>query len=187
MDKKIYVNLESRTIFITDTINDQNMGYVAFNLLHMIKEDDICEEQMKDFEREPIHIHIMSPGGSVTAAWAIVDIIENSKTPIHTYCNGYAYSAGLLLFVSGHKRFVYKHSTLMYHQVAKGMCYPSFVQDWIEDTIDMKKTQDVWEEYFLEKTKVTKEKLEEVRTCKKDWYMDAEEAIALGIATDNIK
>ena len=79
MDKKIYVNLESKTIFITDTINDQNMGYVAFNLLHMIKEDDICEEQMKDFEREPIHIHIMSPGGSVTAAWAIVDIIENSK------------------------------------------------------------------------------------------------------------
>jgi ATP-dependent protease ClpP protease subunit len=42
----------------------------------------------------------------------------NSKTPVYTYAIGMAMSMGLEIFTAGHKRFVYKNTTLMYHELS---------------------------------------------------------------------
>lgn len=69
MENKTYVNLETRTIFIAEELTTQNIGFVSFNLLHMIQEDNENEQTIKDYERQPINIFIASPGGEVTATW----------------------------------------------------------------------------------------------------------------------
>ena len=41
-------------------------------------------------------------------------------------------------------------------------------------------------EFVLKKTKITREKLDEIDKCKIDWYMDAQTALELGVATEII-
>lgn len=62
-------------------------------------------------KRDPIKLYINSCGGTIYDMWALIDAIQNSKTPIHTYCMGYAMSAAFDIFLAGHKRYCYKHST----------------------------------------------------------------------------
>ena len=87
-------------------------------LLYQIQEDDEKDEKEKDYNREPIKLYINSYGGSIYDMWGLIDVILNSKTPIYTYCTGYAMSAAFKIFLAGHKRYCYKHSIFMYHQMS---------------------------------------------------------------------
>jgi ATP-dependent Clp protease protease subunit len=64
----------------------------------------------------PIVIYIDSYGGSVYQCLGLISVMMNSKTKIHTIF-GVAMSAGFMILISGHKRFSYKHSTLL-HQAS---------------------------------------------------------------------
>lgn len=116
--------------------------------------------------------------------WSVVDIILTSKTPIHTYCTGRASSAALKIFLAGHKRFVSSHATFLYHQLSHSIegTYTDLVQDLAEDTY----TQNEIEKHVMSRTKITKEKLDEIREKKIDWFIHANEAIELGIAHEII-
>jgi len=114
--------------------------------------------------------------------WVLVDIMLNSKTPIYTYCTGYAMSAGLKIFLAGSKRFMSKHAVLFYHQ----MSYREYGkhQDIIENREERDNCQAELENYVCNRTNISKEKLDEIRLCKKDWYIHLDEAIELGIAEE---
>jgi ATP-dependent protease ClpP protease subunit len=64
----------------------------------------------------------------------------NSKTKIHTICTGVAMSAGFMILISGHKRFSYKHSTLLYHQASS---FSSELKKIEEDVEEMKITNTI--------------------------------------------
>lgn len=114
--------------------------------------------------------------------WSLIDIIEKSKTPIYTYCTGQAQSAAFLIFLSGHKRFSYCHSTFMYHQV---FCYrQGKYQDMVEDRVEMDSINKWNEEYIIERTKITQKYIDEVRDKKKDVFIHSEEALKLGIVDE---
>lgn len=186
MENKTYVNLDTRTIFIADELTTQNIGYVSFNLLHMIQEDDECVRTIRDYEREPIHIFITSPGGEVSATWGLIDIILASKTPIYTYCSGYCYSMAFTLFLSGHRRYGYAHSRFMYHDISSGTSGYKFVQSLDELVHDCKKSREAIVEFITERTKIIRSQLDEVQEKKQNWYIDMEEAIPSEIVTDTI-
>ena len=114
----IYINTDERMFYLSDGIDNISLGKMCFHLLYLLKIDDRKENEQKNYQRQPINIFINSFGGSVYDMWALIDIIESSKTPIHTYCSGYAMSAGFMIFLAGHKRFVTKHATLMCHQLS---------------------------------------------------------------------
>ena len=129
--------------------------------------------------REPIRIYINSYGGSVYDMWALIDIIENSKTPIYTYCSGYAMSAAFNIFLAGHKRYATKHATFLYHQFS-GWRSGKY-QDFVEDREEMDCIQNTIEQYVIEHSKISEEQLLNIRKTKKDLYIHANEAIKLGI------
>lgn len=110
-----HINTTTRTIFLGDDIDEKSMSYIQFYLLELIHADDAKDSKEKDFKREPIKMYINSHGGSVDNMWGLIDIMLHSKTPIHTYCTGYAYSAGFKIFLAGSKRYCYKHSMFCYH------------------------------------------------------------------------
>lgn len=113
-----YTNIDNRTFYLSDNVDNESIGKLTWKFLQQIQEDDEKDEKEKDYKREPIKLYINSYGGFVDDMWGLIDIILNSKTPIYTYCTGYAMSAAFNIFLAGNKRYCYKHSTFMYHQMS---------------------------------------------------------------------
>lgn len=180
----IYCDTESRIFYISDNIDNNSVGKVNFGLLKLIDEDNKKEKELKDFKREPIHLFVNSFGGTVYDMWSLIDIILQSKTPIYTYCTGYAMSAACEIFLAGHKRFVSKHAILMYHQLSAWS--EGTIQDLKFDLEMLEKIQKQMEEYVVGRTKVNYVTLKEIRERKKDWYIEADEAIELEFAHEII-
>ena len=151
-------------------------------LLRLIDTDNTEDNEKKDYKRKPIKFYINTNGGALADMYAISDIITNSKTPIYTYCTGYAMSSGFKIFLAGSKRFITRHTTLMYHQLStrKSGKY----QDLVEDGKQLDYFQNIIEEYVLERTIFTKEDLNKIREQKIDYYIHPNEAIELGIADE---
>ena len=69
-----------------------------------------------------IKMIINSPGGSVSAAFALIDTIKGSKVPVYTYGMGEIASCGLLTFMAGTKgkRFITPNTSILSHQFSWG-------------------------------------------------------------------
>lgn len=129
----VLLNKDTRLFYLSDDIDNDTIGKMCFHILSILKQDDKEESEKKDFKREPIQLYVNSYGGSVHNMWALIDIIQQSKTPIYTYCTGYAMSAAFNIFLAGHKRYATKHATFMCHQIH---CIRSGkYQDMVEDIL----------------------------------------------------
>ncbi len=113
----IFSSKTDRLFYIYGDINARNCADIAYDISQLNYEDDEKEEKEKNFKRDPIRIYFNSFGGSVYDMWLLVDTILASKTPVYTYCTGYAMSAAFMIFIAGHKRYMSLHATLMYHQI----------------------------------------------------------------------
>lgn len=71
---------------------------------------------------EIIHLYINSPGGEVASAFHLIDVIKQSKIPVHTYGMGSIASCGVLLMMSGAKghRYLTQNTSIMSHQYSWG-------------------------------------------------------------------
>ena len=116
--ENVYIDLDKRILMLHGDVDKETIGKMCFNLTYLITEDDKSDEKEKDFKRETIHVYINSYGGYLDDMWALVELMLKSKTPIYTYCTGYAMSAGFKIFIAGHKRFISKYAKLMYHQLS---------------------------------------------------------------------
>lgn len=180
----MFTDTDKRLFFISDDIDNVSIGKICFHLLFLLKQDDKDESEKKDFKREPIQIYVNSFGGEVHDMWALIDIIEKSKSPIYTYCTGYAMSAAFKIFLAGHKRFATRHATFMYHQMN---CYRhGKYQDLVEDRKEMDYLNRANEQYVMERTKISQEYIDEIRQKKQDVYFHADEALKLGIIDEII-
>lgn len=79
----------------------------------------ICHELLSyhfrpDFN-DPITLLINSPGGACEIGWAIVDVMNFIRLPVHTVCIGMAASMAADIFVNGDHRVMGEHATLMIH------------------------------------------------------------------------
>lgn len=157
---------------------------LIFNILYINKEDAAKEQKEVGYTREPIDIYINSSGGTLQDAWSLIDVMRISKTPVYTYCSGYAASAALLIFLAGRKRFMSERAYLLYHQmfVSEAGLYESMK----ENREFMDHMQEQIEYYVLGRTRVTKGQLETIRESKKDWHIYQEQALQLGFATDSL-
>ena len=134
-----------------------------------------------DFEYtpKPINLYIDSYGGNVYQILGLISIIDKSETPVYTYVTGAAMSAGFMLLTSGHKRFAYKHSTIMIHQVSSSAW--GTLKEMEENVAETKRLQKVLESIIVNKTRVSKAKLKEIYTNKTDWFLTSTEAVEWGI------
>lgn len=73
-------------------------------------------------------------------------------------------SAALNIFLAGHKRYCYRHSTFMYHQM---YCHrEGTYQNLVEDRTEMDELNRMSEEYVLERTKFTRQDIDDIRNKK---------------------
>lgn len=178
-EKGVLINREKRLICLSDDIDNESVGQICFNLLCIIKDDDIKESEDEDYERKPICLYINSCGGSIYDMWALIDLITNSPTPIYTYCTGYAMSAAFELFLAGHQRYATKHATFMYHQPY--LWKEGWFQEFVENRGEWEWMNEASETFILENTHFTAGELQDIREHKQDFYIHADEALRLGI------
>jgi len=146
-------------------------------------EDNAVDEVIKsileineyDKHSSPIKLYINSSGGDVYPFLGLIDVIITSKTPIHTYTLGSAMSSALLVSLAGHKRFAYKHSTFMIHQISTGEW--GTAKHLEEDLVESKRLQKILDDIILSRTKITKRQLTSIYNHKKDWYINSEDAL----------
>ncbi len=175
----VFSSREDRLFYLYGDINARNCADIAYDISQINFEDDEKDKKEKDFERKPIKIYFNSFGGSVYDMWLLVDTILASKTPVYTYCTGYAMSAAFIIFISGHKRYMSPHATLMYHQI---YCWRSGkYQDLVDDREQTDHLNEMIENFVIERTDLTKEKLLSIREKKRDTYFSANEAEELKI------
>jgi ATP-dependent Clp protease protease subunit len=180
----VLLNKDTRLFYLSDDIDNDTIGKMCFHILSILKQDDKEESEKKDFKREPIQLYVNSYGGSVHNMWALIDIIQQSKTPIYTYCTGYTMSAAFNIFLAGHKRYATKHATFMCHQIH---CIRSGkYQDMVEDRKEMDYINQQIENYVMERTKISEERIREIREKKIDVYIHPNEAKELGIIDEII-
>lgn len=104
--------LNDRIIVLSDEVNDATASLVVAQLLYLEGQDP----------EKDISLYINSPGGSVTAGFAIYDTMQYIKCDVSTICMGMAASMGAFLLSSGAKgkRFVLPNSEIMIHQPSGG-------------------------------------------------------------------
>lgn len=172
-----------RNLYLPEQVNQESMNKLTKAIIEINEDDEYLKKLYGihdiEYKPQPVQMYIDSYGGAVYQCFGLLGVMEKSETPIHTIVTGAAMSCGFMILISGHKRFGYKHSTPLYHQVSTG--FYGKVQDMEEKLEESKRLQKKIEDITFERTSISKKKLTEILKNKKDWYMTAEEALGLGV------
>tara|TARA_R100000664_G_scaffold1674_2_gene4429 strand:+ start:3041 stop:3604 length:564 start_codon:yes stop_codon:yes gene_type:complete len=179
---------KDRNLYLPEQVNQESMNKLTKSIVDINTDDAHLKKLYAvhdlDYTPAPIKIYIDSYGGAVYQCFGLLGVMEKSETPIHTIVTGAAMSCGFMILICGHKRFGYKLSTPLYHQVSTG--FRGKVQDMEESLEETKRLQKMIEKITLARTEIPKKRLKEVLKNKVDWYMTAKEALELGVIDEVI-
>lgn len=173
VDKASFLN---REIFI-DNLTPQIADYIDKVIRFWNKIDEDSAQLIS--EREPIKIYIDSYGGSLTAAFTIIDAIKISKTPVYTINVGTAHKESLYVFLAAERRFAYPRSSFLVEKdlrtfdVSEDQNYVNFCESQSLELKDM----------LLDKSKMTETEYNK----RKNWWLNAEKAYELRICTEVLR
>ena len=140
--------------------------------------NDINEDDNENSTgRKPIIIKINSLGGSMYDGFVIIGAIETSITPVYTHGYGAIMSMALPILLSGHKRFAHRLTSFMYHECLSVFGDYEKVTTLKENLEETERILDMYDDYILSKTSLTKKQLDKVKKGKYDWYFDADDAL----------
>ena len=161
--------LSDRIIVLSDEVNDATASLVVAQMLFL-------EGQDPD---KDISLYINSPGGSVTAGFAIYDTMQYIKCDVSTICMGMAASMGAFLLSSGAKgkRIALPNSTVMIHQPLGGAQGQATEIKIVADQI--LKTREKLNQILAENTGKPIEQI--AIDTERDNYLTAQEAMDYGL------
>lgn len=161
--------LKDRIIFASGEVNDTMADLIVAQLLFLESDDP----------NKDIQLYINSPGGSVSAGFAIYDTMNYIKPDVSTICIGMAASMGAFLLASGAKgkRFALPNSDIMIHQPSGGaQGQASDIQINAEKILKIRQKLN---EILAERTGQDLEKIE--RDTDRDYWLSSEEAKKYGL------
>jgi len=167
--------LKDRIIFLGDEVNNASASLVIAQLLFLEAEDP----------EKDINLYINSPGGLVSAGFAIYDTMQFIKADVSTICVGLAASMGAFLLAGGAKgkRYALPNSEIMIHQPlggAQGQATDIEIQ--ANQILKLKKKLNTM---LSENTGQPYDVV--CRDTERDNYMTAEEAMNYGLIDNVIK
>jgi ATP-dependent Clp protease protease subunit len=166
--------LKENIIFLGTPIDDTVANLVCAQLLHLESENP---------DRD-INIYLNSPGGDITALFAIYDTISYVKPDITTICFGQAASAAAVLLAAGTpgKRLALPHARILLHQpYAQSQGQATDIELAAKEILRMR---ELLEEILAEHTGQPIEKIHE--DTDRDFVLTAAEAQDYGIIDEVI-
>ncbi|MGZ8611670.1 MAG: ATP-dependent Clp protease proteolytic subunit [Actinomycetota bacterium] len=161
--------LNERIVFLGTPIDDNVGNLIMAQLLHLESEDP----------EKDINLYINSPGGDITALFAIYDTMQYVRCDVSTTVMGQAASAAAVIALSGTKgkRFALPHARILLHQPhggAEGQAVDIEIQ-----AKEMTRYRQLLERLMSEHTGQPLEKV--TRDTDRDFILTAEEAVAYGV------
>ena len=133
---------------------------------------------------EPIEFVVSTHGGLASEMFAVYDTIRDIREtmPVITKGLGKVMSAGVLLLASGTKghRRIGKHCRVMIHGVVSGQ--HGYIADVENEFTESKYTQKMYIKALAAETDMTEKYVKKLMDKKTNVYLNAEEAVNLGIA-----
>jgi ATP-dependent protease ClpP protease subunit len=109
--------------YLNESMESDNLNRIIQNFRQCQDNyENICTDNNDVIEKpkpKPIHLYINSPGGDLSATFALIDVISDELTiPVHTHVEGSAKSAAALLSMAGKYRTITRNSTVLIHQLS---------------------------------------------------------------------
>jgi ATP-dependent Clp protease protease subunit len=161
--------LQDRIVFLGDQVNNDTANELVKKLLLLERMDGVA----------PITLYINSPGGSVVDGMAIYDTIRRISCPVHAVVSGMAASMGAVILSGCEKgqRAIMRHGEVLLHQPLGGAQGQATDIEISARRLLKMKTRLLT--ILAENTGHPYEKL--VEDCDRDYWLDANEALAYGI------
>lgn len=164
--------LSDRIIFLGEEVSDASASVIVAQLLFL---------EAQDPEKD-IQLYINSPGGAITAGFAIYDTMQYVKCDVSTICIGLAASFGAFLLAGGTKgkRLALPNAEIMIHQPAiHGGGLQGQATDIKIASDHIQRSKERLNRILAENTGKTPE---EIRIAtERDNYMSAQEALDFGL------
>lgn len=129
---------------------------------------------------DDIHINFNTPGGSIFDGLALYDYIKQVQeggVRVITSCVGMAASMGGVLLQAGDERVIGANAYMMIHEASSEAWGKT--SDMFEQLETVRRLQERVYGILAERSTLTVAQIKR-KSAKRDWYLDADEALALG-------
>jgi ATP-dependent Clp protease protease subunit len=166
--------LRDRIVFLGSAVDDTSANLVIAQMLFLEGEDP----------EKPIHLYINSPGGDMTAFFAIHDTMQFLRSPVSTMCVGQAASAAAVLLAAGEPgmRFTLPNSRVLIHQPHGGAQGQSTdIEIQVREMVEMRERM---VDILVTATGQPRDKI--VTDIDRDHILRGSDAVAYGLVDDVI-
>lgn len=169
IDEIFYLrDLKQRKLFLNTDIDQFSVHDIAKHIMQYNTDD----KGIALDKRQPILLYITSNGGEVDSGFELIDIIQNSKTPVYTINLGYQYSMGFLIGLAGTKRFAVPNAKFLMHDGSNFIFNSGAkAQDQMEF---QRRVEERVKSYILSRSRLTSEEYDS--KLRVEWYLFADEA-----------
>ena len=162
-----------RTLVLDKDITPDVLKDIVIHILQWNKDDRYIPSE----KREKIKLIIDSDGGSAISAINLIDVIENSKTPVVGIAFSIAASAASSILIACQERYAFKHSIVLIHD---GSVFVGNSGNKAKQTMAfLDRIDDINKKLIIARTNITEEEFEANK--EKEQYMFADEAKEKGI------
>jgi ATP-dependent Clp protease protease subunit len=164
--------LRDRIVFLGTQVDEQSANLVIAQMLFLEGEDP----------DKPINLYINSPGGDMTAYFAIHDTMQFLHAPVSTMCVGQAASAAAVLLAAGTPgmRFTLPNARVLIHQPHGGAQGQSTdIEIQVREMVEMRERM---VDVLVQSTGQTRERI--VADIDRDHILRGEDAVAYGLVDE---
>jgi len=172
--KELFTDEENFLYRFSKDVNNHSVQACMSKLTEWHRKDPKCD----------IDIVFSSPGGSIIDGFELFDFIQELRSKGHkviTGSLGMAASMAGILLQAGDTRWIGHQSWMMIHRAAFGAIGKTFE---IEDEVRLvKRIEERIVDIFTSRSHLTKIKIKR-NWDRKDWWIDADEAVTLGLVDE---
>jgi len=175
------MTIEKDTPTDTNPLNDHGimllMGEINHDSVKPVIEWILLENYVKKKKLKELLLMICSPGGDMEPAFALIDVMRNSKIPIKTVGLGQIASCGLLIFLAGTRgrRLLAPNTSILSHQFSWGSEGKS--HELFATMKEFELTQQRMIKHYQTCTELDEDTIKSVLLPPHDVYLSAEEAL----------
>jgi ATP-dependent Clp protease, protease subunit len=170
-DKIDLAFLDNHVHFINGDINEETIGKAIRWIIY---------ENLKG--EDPLTLYINSEGGTLPDAFALIDVMRMSKSPVRTIGIGSICSSGFLIFAAGTKghRLIGQNTTIMCHQFSEST--DGKYHDLQTKIKENKRMNDRMVSLLADCSVLSEREVKTKLLPPSDVWLSAEEIVELGIA-----
>lgn len=163
--------LKDRIVFLGGSLDDTTANLIIAQMLFLSNDDS----------KKDIHFYINSPGGSITAGFAVYDTMQFLRCDVATYCVGQAASMGAVLLTGGKagRRHLLQNSRVLLHQPLIAGILEGTATDLDIEAKEILRLRERLYQILAKHTGQTAEKIE--KDCDRNLWLEAQEAISYGL------